>query len=123
MKKILVVDDLEDVRKLVGATLVRAKYQIITAKDGPLAIETAKVQKPDLIIMDISMPGSINGLEATRILKSDPETRRCPIIILSGKNMAQDCFEAGADSCFLKPFSPLQLIEKVEELLSTTPPA
>jgi two-component system, OmpR family, phosphate regulon response regulator PhoB len=123
MKKILVVDDLEDVRKLVGATLVREKYQIITAKDGPLAIETAKVQKPDLIIMDISMPGSINGLEATRILKSDPETSRCPIIILSGKNLAQDCFEAGADSCFLKPFSPLQLIKKVEELLSTTPPA
>ncbi len=119
MKKILVVDDLEDVRQLVCATLVRAKYEIVTARDGLVAIQTAKDQKPDLIIMDIAMPGSINGLEATRILKSDPDTRKCPIIILSGTNLLDDCFNAGADSCFLKPFSPLKLIQKVEELLGS----
>lgn len=118
MKKILVVDDLEDVRQLVSATLVRGKFEIVTARDAIAAIQMVKDQKPDLIIMDIAMPGSINGLEATRILKSDPETRQCPIIILSGNDLSQDCADAGADSCFLKPFSPLRLLQKVEKLLA-----
>ncbi|MBI5251814.1 MAG: response regulator [Desulfomonile tiedjei] len=124
MKKILVVDDLEEVRQLVGATLVRAKYQIITARDGLVAIEKAKEEKPDLIIMDIAMPGAVNGLEATRILKDDPATSGCPIIVLTGKNLSenfQNCFDAGADCCFSKPFSPLKLIQKVEELLGSKP--
>jgi two-component system, OmpR family, phosphate regulon response regulator PhoB len=120
MTKILVVDDQEEVRALLAATLVKAKYQILTVGDGVLALEVAKQQKPDLIIMDVLMPGRINGLEATRILKSDPETSRCPIIILTGKDCKEDLrkgIEAGANSYFVKPFSPRQLIHKIEELL------
>lgn len=121
MKKILVVDDLEEVRQLVGTTLVRAKYQILTAGNAAVAIETARHERPDLIIMDIAMPGDINGLEATRILKSDPATSHCAIIILTGTDLTEDspnCMEAGADGCFAKPFSPLRLIQKVEEILN-----
>jgi two-component system, OmpR family, phosphate regulon response regulator PhoB len=120
MKKILVVDDVESVRQLLKATLIRAKYEILTASDAVAAIEKAKNQRPDLIIMDVTMPGRMNGLDATRILKMDPETRGCAIIILTGSGLEEDSLhyiEAGADGYFAKPFSPLKLIRKVEEML------
>ncbi len=79
-----------------------------------------KAEKPDLIIMDIMMPGGIDGLEATRIIKNDPDTKNCKIIVLSAKGQEIDKekgAEAGADDYFVKPFSPLDLIKKVEEVL------
>ncbi len=122
MKTILVVDDLQEVRQLLTTTLTKAKYQILTAGDGLLAVEMARKQQPDLIIMDVVMPGKIDGLEAARILKGDPQTRACPIIILTGKDLTEDFrtgLDPGADSYFAKPFSPLKLIQKVEELLDS----
>jgi CheY-like chemotaxis protein len=120
MKKILVVDDLEEVRELVEITLLRAKYTIITAENGFDAVEIVKEQKPDLVIMDIAMPGKINGLEAIRLLKGNASTEKCPIIVLTGLCTTENFrnyLEAGAHSCFSKPFSPLKLIQKVEDLL------
>jgi len=120
MKKILVVDDRLEVRELVGVTLRSNDYQVIQAENGEKAIEIAKEEKPDLIIMDIMMPGGINGIETTRILKNDPETKDCQIIMLTAKGQRIDRekgFEAGADDYFVKPFSPLDLIKKVEEVL------
>ncbi|GAI82366.1 unnamed protein product, partial [marine sediment metagenome] len=75
----------------------------------------------DLIIMDIMMPGGMDGLEATRILKNGPETKECQIVMLTAKGQSIDSekgFEAGADVYFVKPFSPLELIKKVEEVLN-----
>jgi CheY-like chemotaxis protein len=121
MEKILVVDDLEDVRRLVSATLVRAKCQILTAGNSVVAIEMARDQRPDLIIMDLTMPGSIDGFEAIRILKNDPETRDSAIIILTGSGLektSRNFSDAGVDAYFAKPFSPLKLIQKVEEILA-----
>ena len=69
---------------------------------------------------DIMMPEGMDGLEATRILKNDPETKDCPIIMLTGKGQKTDIkigLEAGADDYFVKPFSPLGLIKKVEQVL------
>ncbi len=120
MKKILIVDDDPGIRKLVDATLRSDDYQIFQAESGEQAIEIARAEKPDLIIMDIMMPGDIDGFEATRIIKSDPETKKCAIIILSGKGQdaeREKGFTAGADDYFTKPFSPLALIKKVEEVL------
>lgn len=73
-----------------------------------------------MIIMDIMMPGDIDGFEATRIIKSDPETKSSAIIVLSGKGQEAERkkgFAAGADDYFTKPFSPLALIKKVEEVM------
>lgn len=120
MKKILIVDDQSEVRRLVEITLSVEDYQIIQAESGEKAIEMAREEKPDLIIMDVMMPGGIDGLEATRILKNDPETKECPIIILTSKGQEserEDGLAAGADEYFAKPFSPLELIQKVEEVL------
>ena len=120
MKKILIVDDQEEIRRLVDITLRVENYQILQAESGEEAIEIVKAEKPDLVIMDIMMPGGIDGLEATRILKNDPETKECLIIMLTAKGQSYEREEglaAGADDYFAKPFSPLVLIKKVEELI------
>ncbi len=120
MKKILIVDDDSAVRRVVETTLSLEDYQIIQAESGKEAITVAKAEKPDMIIMDVMMPGEIDGLEATRILKNNPETRGCTIIMLTAKSMEDDRkvgFAAGTDDYFVKPFSPLKLINKVEDVL------
>jgi CheY-like chemotaxis protein len=120
MKKILIVDDQLEVRELVEVTMRVGDYQILKAKSGEEAIELVKAEKPDLIIMDVMMPGGIDGLEATSILKNDPETKDCKIIMLTAKGQEIDKekgIEAGADDYFVKPFSPLELIRKVEDIL------
>jgi len=120
VKKILIVDDRAEVRELVDVTLRREDYRILQAESAEEAIEVAKFEKPDLIIMDIMMPGEMDGFEATRIIKNDPETKGCKIIVLSAKGQMLDIAkgrEAGADDYFVKPFSPLDLIKKVEEVL------
>ncbi|MBN1603131.1 MAG: response regulator [Chitinispirillaceae bacterium] len=119
MKKILIVDDCSEVRELVKATLGGSEYSVIEASSGLKAVEMAIDNKPDLIIMDIVMPGGIDGIEAIRLIRKTPETDNCKIIILSGsgKNRVQEGYEAGACDYFVKPFSPLNLISKVDLLL------
>jgi CheY-like chemotaxis protein len=122
MKKILVVDDRFEVRELVEVTLRAKHYQILQASTADGALEIARVEKPDLILMDIMMPGGMDGLEATRILKNNPDTKDCTIIILTAKGQKTDRengLEAGAEDYFVKPFSPLDLIKKVEQALET----
>ena len=120
MKNILIVDDQLEVRELVEVTLRTGEYCILQAKNGNEAVEIAKSKKPDLIIMDIMMPGEMDGLEATRIIKNDPITRESRIIMLTAKGQQVDMekgYAAGADDYFIKPFSPLELIRKVEEII------
>jgi two-component system phosphate regulon response regulator PhoB len=120
MKKILIVDDQPEVRELVAVTLRAGTYHILEAESGERALAVAKEHKPDIILMDVMMAGKIDGFEATRRLKSDPETKDCTIIMLTAKGQAADRdtgFEAGADDYFVKPFSPLELLRKIEEVL------
>ena len=119
MKKILITDDQLEVRDLVEVTLSGKDTVIFKASNGSDAVKIASEEKPDLILMDIMMPGGINGFEATRLIKSNPDTASCVIIILSAKGQQVDMDrgkEAGADYYFVKPFSPLDLIKKVEEI-------
>jgi len=120
MKKILIVDDQLEVRELVDITLRSSGIKILKAGNGEEAIAAARSEKPDLIIMDLMMPGKIDGLEATRILKNDEQTKKIVILMLTAKGQKSDIkkgYEAGADGYFTKPFSPLELINKVEETL------
>jgi two-component system, OmpR family, phosphate regulon response regulator PhoB len=121
MKKILIVDDQIEVRELVQVTLEIGDYQILSAENGQQAIEIAKAEHPDIILLDIMMPGSdIDGIEACRRLKADPATADITIVMLSAKGQENDIEigkTAGADDYFTKPFSPIALIEKVEAVI------
>lgn len=122
MKRILVVDDCPEVRELLERTLARGSYETLCAESGQDALTVAREHKPDLILMDIMMPGDLNGTETTRILKSDPETKYSKVVMLTGKEGTQvitEALDAGADGFFAKPFSPLELLRKIEELLGS----
>ncbi len=120
MKKILIVDDQIEVRELVEATLRYGNFKILQASNGLDAIAIVKKEKPELVLMDIMMPGEINGLEAVRRIKSDLQTKTCKIIILTAKGQNIDKekgVELDIEDYFVKPFSPLDLINKIEEVL------
>lgn len=121
MKKILVVDDQIQIRELIKAALRNENYQIILGESGEEAIEIARSEKPDLIIMDVMMPGGIDGMAAAGIIKGDPETNDCRIMLLTGKAQQDDMeegYKMGADNYFFKPFSPLELIKRVKDMLA-----
>ena len=120
MKTILIVDDHSDLRELVEVTLQVSNYRILHAASGIQAIEISQKESPDLILMDVMMPGDMDGYEATKIIKNDPKMDKCKVIMLTSKGQKKDKkkgFEAGAIDYFVKPFSPLDLIKKVEEVL------
>lgn len=121
MKTILIIDDHERIRELVAVTLGDiGEYQILEAENGEMGIAKARECNPDLILMDVTMPGKYDGLDATRILKEDPATSNIYIIMLTAKGQVADKIkgkQAGADGYFVKPFSPIELIERVENVL------
>jgi CheY-like chemotaxis protein len=120
-KKILIVDDHERLRMLVLATFKgNDDYHMIEAGSGEDAVQLATSENPDLILMDLMMPGKLDGLEATRILKDNQNTKDIPIVFLTAKGQESDIdqgYQAGANDYIIKPFSPTELIQKVEKLL------
>lgn len=120
MKKILIVDDQIEVRELVQVTLEIGDYEILSAQNGQQALEIAQAEHPDLILLDIMMPGSIDGLEVCRRLKSNLATADIIVVVLSAKGQEIDIAigkQVGADAYFTKPFSPIALIEKIEAVI------
>lgn len=121
MKKILIVDDQPAVRELVSVTLEIGPYKILTAENGDQALAIARADMPELILLDVQMPGgSVDGLDVCRLLKQDERTNRIHIVMLTAKGQDWDKqagLEAGADDYFVKPFSPLELMNKVESVL------
>lgn len=119
-KKILVVDDQLTIRRLIEISLQSADRLILEAASGEQAIEVAKVESPDLIIMDLMMPGGMDGFQAIEKLREDPETSRCSIMVLTAKDQRserQRAFDVGADDYLAKPFKLDALLKKVEVLL------
>jgi len=121
MNKILIVDDTKEIRQIVKTTLDSEDYKVFEASNGQKAVESARKHKPDIIIMDVVMPGGMDRIEATRQIKSDPETAHCKVIILTGSesDRKKEGLEAGACDFFIKPFSPLDLLTKIEKLLDS----
>jgi two-component system, OmpR family, phosphate regulon response regulator PhoB len=120
VKKILIVDDRPEVAELLQKTLGSGRFALLFAGTGQDALTVAREQRPDLIVMDVVMPGAPNGTEATRILKSDPDTKSSKVLILTGKSgpvVEEEAMRAGADAFLTKPFSPLELLWRIDELL------
>lgn len=119
MKKILIVDDEAYIRELVSTTLNVADYKILEAKDGEETLKIAQEVIPDLILLDVMMP-KIDGHEVCERLKLDPKTGSITIIMLTAMGQESEKekgLEAGADHYFIKPFSPMALLDKVRDVL------
>ena len=118
-KRILVVDDQEDLRGVLRDLLSGSGYTVIEAADGEAGVTKAKSDRPDLILMDIQMP-VIDGYEATRLIKVDPNLKPIPIVAVSSFAMKGDeekARAAGCDHYVTKPYSPMQLLRLIRGLL------
>ncbi len=117
--KILIVDDETDILTLLEYNLDKAGFEVISAKDGPEAIELTRKKKPDLIILDIMLP-SMEGTEVCKIIKKDEATGHIPVIMLTAKGEEVDRIvglELGAEDYITKPFSPREFILRVKAVL------
>ncbi|HEY3107252.1 MAG TPA: response regulator [Chloroflexota bacterium] len=117
--KILLVDDDDMVRDLVAATLKGGDYQLLQAADGGKGLELAREHRPDIVFLDVNMP-VMDGVSVCQAIKSDPATANVTVIMLTalGQEVDKDrARRAGADGYFTKPFSPLTLLRRVDEVL------
>ena len=126
-KTILVVDDEKDIVEMIGFNLRRNGYEVLTAHDGLTALQIAQRQSPDLIILDLMMPG-LDGTEVTRRLKADPKLAQIPLLMLTARSEETDVvvgLTLGADDYVTKPFSMKILLARLNTILrrSETPEA
>ncbi|MCA9953140.1 MAG: response regulator [Anaerolineales bacterium] len=120
MAKILIAEDDQDIRELVVLTLQFSGFDVVPVEDGSLAVEKAKTEAFDLILMDVRMP-RMTGYEACRRLKDMDSTKNIPIIFLSAKGQEQEIqtgINVGAADYILKPFAPDTLVNTINKVLS-----
>jgi len=121
MKRILIVDDEEKVRKLVEVTLSVGKFEMLHASSGEEALKIARKTKPDIVLLDVMMPGELDGFDVCRLLKDDPDTKDIYIIMLTAKGQRAERekgLAVGSDDYFVKPFSPVELMDKIDKILT-----
>ncbi len=119
MKRILIVDDQEDIRELVRMTLELDGYEVHEAVDGDSGLQAAARVAPDLMLLDVMMPGQLDGLGVCRKIRADGARRRMKVVMLSARGQPADQkagLEAGADAYLCKPFSPRQLLQVVSRM-------
>jgi CheY-like chemotaxis protein len=122
MPKILLVEDIEENIDMLSRRLKRRGYEIRVARDGLQAVDMARAEAPDLILMDMNLP-QLDGWEATRRIRSDPAVPRMPIIALTAHGMASDrekTLAAGCDDHHAKPVELSRLLEQIETQLKRT---
>jgi CheY-like chemotaxis protein len=122
--KILIADDEVYMLRLLEMTLKKGGYDVVSCRDGREALATAAAALPQLIVLDIMMPG-LDGLGALRMLKENPATKDIPVVVLSAKGHALtkvDAVMAGAVLFLAKPFSPNQLLGEVQKILAEKSP-
>jgi two-component system cell cycle response regulator DivK len=122
MTKVLLVEDNEMNRDMLSRRLIRRGFEVIFAADGQQGVDAARREKPDIILMDLSLP-VMDGWEATRRVKSDEATRGVPVIALTARAMVGDrekAMEAGCDDYDTKPVEFDRLLGKIERLLGAT---
>ena len=118
INKILVVDDSPTERHVLVELLTRKGYQVLTAESGEEGIEKAKSEQPDLVLMDVVMPG-LNGYQATRTLTCDDATKHIPVIVCTSKGQDTDKIwglRQGAQDYMVKPINPEELLAKIAAL-------
>ncbi len=117
--KILIVEDEPDIRKLVHYNLAQERYKVIEAEDGEQALRVVQRDKPNLVILDLMLPG-LSGMEICKLLRERADTAKLPILMLTAKAGEADRvvgLEMGADDYIAKPFSPRELVARVRAIL------
>ena len=120
-KLVLLVDDYTDAREMYAEFLEIYGYEVMQAGDGEEALAKAAARRPDVVLMDLSLPG-LDGREATRRLKSLPATAAVPVVILSGMP-SEYAQRSGADAVLSKPCEPAELVAAIQRLLGQSPPS
>lgn len=118
-KRLLIVDDEADLAEMIKFRMENNGYEVLLAYDGQQALETARKERPDLIILDLMLP-KMDGYKVCGLLKKDSRYAAIPIIIFTAKGLADDIKlgqELGADAYITKPFEPQVLLEKIKQLL------
>jgi DNA-binding response OmpR family regulator len=119
-KRVLLADDDPALRRLIGTTLGTVDFELLQAVDGEEALRISREHRPQLVLLDVNMP-KMDGFEVCRRLKAEPETAGIKVVILTARGAEVDRAqgrEVGADDYFIKPFSPVQLLNKVYALLA-----
>ena len=125
MHTVLLVDDNDDNRTIYRTILEHTGYRVLQCPDGRSALECVRAESPDLVLMDISMPG-LDGWEVTRILKADPSTSGIPVLALTARAMPEDRVRgqtAGFETYLTKPIEPRQVLEEVKRVLGDPQPS
>lgn len=116
-QKLLIVDDQPDIRKMLRIALGYGKYDLLEAANGEEALAIAQREQPDIVLLDVMMPGALDGFAVCRAIKGNPELAAAFVIMLTARGQSGDYAAgdaAGADAYMVKPFSPTKLIEVIE---------
>lgn len=123
--RILIVEDQAEIRHLIQITLGMNDYEVHEADTGPAGLDLARTLKPDLVLLDVMMPGGMTGFEVCQAIKADPSLAGVMVMMLTALGAVADidsARDAGADAYWVKPFSPGELLEQVEILLPPVTP-
>ena len=119
MKRILIVEDQAEIRELIRLTLELDDWDIHEAQDGPTGLEIARKVQPDVVLLDVMMPGGMDGFAVCERLRADPGMKRTSVVMLTALGRNEDRtrgMKVGADAYLAKPFSPRNLLQVIERL-------
>ena len=122
--RILIVEDQADIRKLIRMTLEFSDFDLHEAADGESGLELARSVRPHLMLLDVMMPGRLDGFQVCRAVKADPDLQGTLVVMLTARGQSSDVSageQSGADAYLVKPFSPLELIDRVEAMVAQIP--
>lgn len=121
MARILLVDDQPDIRRLIRITVGDA-FEVVEAEDGASALGILRSRDIDLVVLDVVMPGVLDGMQVLDAIRADPAISRIKVIMVTARGQARDydlCMRRGADAYVVKPFRPRRLVDCIKELLAT----
>ena len=119
--RILVVEDQDSIRRMIEALVQARGYQVTAVSSGAKAIDVAMTDAPDIVLLDLNLPGQYDGFDVCQRLRSDPGTRHVPVVIISAMDDDESrarATAAGATAYYTKPFSPIALLKEIDRLKS-----
>lgn len=119
--RILVVEDQDSIRRMIEALVQARGYQVTAVSSGAKAIDVAMTDTPDIVLLDLNLPGQYDGFDVCQRLRSDPTTRSVPVVIISAMDDDESrarATAAGATAYYTKPFSPIALLKEIDRLKS-----